>query len=95
MKFLDMAIDESLRMYPIAPRTERESSSDYVFDNRIHLKKGDICAVSIWALHHDPDIYPDPFKFDPYRFDEKSKKSREGCAFMPFGSGPRNCVGIE
>ena len=41
----------------------------------------------------DPDIYPQPDLFDPYRFDDEIKKSRD--TYLPFGNGPRNCIGMR
>ena len=49
--------------------------------------------VPVWSIHHDPEIYPDPERFIPERFNEENKKSRDSVAFIPFGTGPRNCVG--
>jgi cytochrome P450 len=46
--------------------------------------------VFIRGLHMDPKFYPDPEKFDPSRFDNVERKQS---AFMPFGAGPRNCIG--
>lgn len=92
MKFMDMIIDETLRMYPISPRLDRVARNDYTY-NDIKMKKGDVCTVAVWVLHYDPEIYPDPYTFNPYRFTDEAKKTRDSCAYLPFGSGPRNCVG--
>ena len=43
-------------------------------------------------VHHDPEIYHDPYSFNPDRFIEDGKKSKD-ISFMPFGVGPRNCIG--
>ena len=94
MKFMDMMIDETLRLYPFAQRIDRIASSDYEY-NGIKIKKGTAWGVCVSALHLDPEIYPEPEKFNPYRFDEDSKKLRESSAYLPFGGGPRNCVGMR
>ena len=51
--------------------------------------------VPIFAIHHDPDIYPDPDKFDPERFSDENKKNRHSMAFIPFGEGPRTCIALR
>ena len=95
MKFMDMIIDETLRMYPIATRVDRVvTTNEYTYKN-IRMNKGDGFTVAIWTLHHDPEIYPDPYTFNPYRFTEEEKKKRDNCAYLPFGAGPRHCIGND
>ena len=92
MKFMDMVLDETLRLYPQTLRIDRQVTSDYEYNGMI-LKKGSLLIIPVYALHHDPAIYPEPDTFNPYRFDEEAKKERDTCAYLPFGSGPRNCIG--
>lgn len=47
----------------------------------------------IIGVHRNPDIYPDPLKFDPERFDVNKQTNRHPFAFIPFSAGPRNCIG--
>ena len=90
-----MVIEETLRMYPPLMRTDRVCNKDgYEYDN-IKMPAGQIWSVPIWALHHDPDLYPDPYRFDPERFNEENKRNRESTAFLPFGAGPRMCIGMR
>jgi cytochrome P450 family 6 len=46
------------------------------------------------GIHYDEEYYPEPKKFDPERFSDEYKKTRHNYAFMPFGEGPRNCIGM-
>ncbi|CAF0881016.1 unnamed protein product [Brachionus calyciflorus] len=94
MRFMDNVINETLRMFPPAVRLDRVASADYEY-NGIKILKDMVWSVPIWALHHDPEIYPEPDIFRPERFDDKEKNLRESVAFLPFGAGPRNCVGMR
>ena len=94
MKYMEMVIDETLRMYPPAARTDRVASNDYEYEG-IKIKKGQVVTVAIYAIHHDPSIYPNPEQFDPNRFSEENKKTRDSVTFLPFGAGPRNCIGMR
>lgn len=94
MKYMEQVIDETLRMFPPAKRVDREANDDYEYEG-IKISKGQVIAVPIYALHHDPEIYPDPEKFLPERFGEIEKKKREAVSFLPFGAGPRGCIGIR
>ena len=49
--------------------------------------------IPAFAIHRDPKIYPDPEVFDPERFNEENINSRHSSLFLPFGDGPRNCIG--
>lgn len=94
MKYMSMVIDETLRMYPAAVRLDRVANEDFEFEG-IKIQKGQFVMVPLWALHHDPDVYPEPEKFNPERFSESNLKLRDSVAFMPFGAGPRNCIGLR
>lgn len=59
----------------------------------ITIEKGTAIALPTIAYHYDPKYYPQPEKFDPMRFVGEEKKS--GRLFLPFGDGPRNCVGLR
>nr|CAD7258503.1 unnamed protein product [Timema shepardi] len=89
---------ETLRLYPPAAFVDRSCVKPYVIpasgDNpEVHLKKGDRLWVSVPGLHYDPDYFPEPDKFDPERFSEENKDNITPFTFVPFGVGPRTCLG--
>jgi len=61
----------------------------------IVLDKGVSALIPVHNIHHDPEIYPEPERFDPSRFDPEEVKSRHPMAYLPFGDGPRNCIGLR
>ena len=94
MDYLDMCISETLRMFPPGPRVDRVANEDYKYKD-LNIPKGTPICISIYAIHHDPEIYPEPEKFKPERFSEEGKKSRDNESYLGFGIGPRNCVAMR
>ncbi|XP_037090401.1 probable cytochrome P450 6a13 [Pollicipes pollicipes] len=96
MTYLDRVLSETLRIYPPAPRMERQCSKDYTLPGTtVHIPRGTTVQIPIMNVHRDPDHYPDPLRFDPDRFLPEEKAKRHPCAYMPFGSGPRNCIAMR
>lgn len=77
-------------------QTDRTCVKDYVYDDgerKFTIEKGSNIIFPIYGLHHDPKYYPDPDKFDPERFGDENKQNIQPGAYVPFGLGPRNCIG--
>ena len=89
-----MVINETQRMYPAAGRLDRICNEDYEFEG-IKMKKGQLWIGAIYALHHDEELYPNPEKFDPERFNEENRKTRDNISLIPFGDGPRSCIAMR
>lgn len=96
MSYLDKVFKETLRKYPPLAVLTRETTEEYTFeDTKVSLPKGGKVWIPVYALHMDPATYPDPEKFDPERFSEENVKSRHPMQYLPFGDGPRNCIGAR
>ncbi|NP_001296866.1 cytochrome P450 3A56 [Fundulus heteroclitus] len=94
MEYLDCVINESLRLFPIAARLERVAKAA-VEINGIVIPKDMVVMIPTWPLHRDPEIWPEPEAFKPERFSKKNKDNIDPYIYMPFGSGPRNCIGMR
>lgn len=96
MKYLDMVIQETLRKYPPAPLLSRRCGYKYqIPGSKVELPAGMRVIIPIYGLHHDPDYYPDPGTFNPERFTDENKRTRHPYTYLPFGEGPRNCIGMR
>ncbi|KAH8300322.1 hypothetical protein KR044_012922 [Drosophila immigrans] len=98
MKYLDMVVSEGLRKWPPAPRTDRMCNEDIDLKDEnnqfvVSLKKGDVLFIPIIALHYDPENFADPNEFRPERFSDENKHEIKPFTYLPFGVGPRSCIG--
>ncbi|TRY80616.1 hypothetical protein TCAL_13243 [Tigriopus californicus] len=95
LPFLDMVINETLRHYPLAIM-ERQCVKDYKFPGYdFVVPEGMLVQVPSPAIMKDAKYFPDPLKFNPENFSEANKAKRSPYAFLGFGQGPRNCVGMR
>ncbi|XP_074030046.1 cytochrome P450 6k1 [Leptinotarsa decemlineata] len=93
MKYLRMCINETLRKYPIIPFLDRICKENYEVPNtNLIIEKGTPIYIPIYGLHMDGTHFPDPEKYDPDRFLKKNINGA-GFVYIPFGDGPRNCLG--
>ncbi|KAK5644743.1 hypothetical protein RI129_006043 [Pyrocoelia pectoralis] len=96
MKYLDQCIYETLRKYPPMPIHSRVCTQMYkIPDTDVTITKGTPVFVPIYAIHMDPEYFPNPQAFDPDRFSKENKFSRPTSSFMPFGEGPRSCIAYK
>nr|CAD7599514.1 unnamed protein product [Timema genevievae] len=96
MKYLDQVVSECLRLYPPAVVVDRECLRTYTIPGtHIILEKGEVVLLPIYAIHRDPENFPDPEVFDPERFSDENKNNIKPFTYLPFGMGPRNCIGMR
>jgi cytochrome P450 family 4 len=93
LSYMERCLKEVLRLYPSVHYISRELGKDLVTHTGYKLKKGTVVQLHIYDLHHNPDVYPDPEKFDPDRFLPHNCDQRHPFAYIPFSAGPRNCIG--
>uniref|UniRef100_A0A803NCQ6 Cytochrome P450 n=1 Tax=Chenopodium quinoa TaxID=63459 RepID=A0A803NCQ6_CHEQI len=89
---LHCIINETLRMYPVAPILPPHESSEDCVVGGYHIPKGTMLTLNLLAIQNDPKVWDEPSKFKPERF-ENVEGDRVGYQFMPFGSGRRACPG--
>ncbi|XP_076022319.1 cytochrome P450 3A27-like [Genypterus blacodes] len=94
MEYLEMVLNESARLYPIISRVERVAKTS-VEVNGVTIPKGTTVMVPIYTLHHDAALWPEPEAFKPERFSKENKDNIDPYTYLPFGAGPRNCIGMR
>ncbi|KAM9769236.1 cytochrome P450 3A56-like [Menidia menidia] len=94
MDYLSSVVDECLRLYPTIPRLDRVAK-ETVKINGITIPKGMAIMVPVYALHYDPELWPQPEEFKPERFSKENKQKINPYTYLPFGMGPRNCLGMR
>lgn len=96
MKLLEMCVDETLRMYPPVFNLVRECTKDWKMpDSNIIIEKGVTMTIPVFAIQRDAEYYPNPEQFQPQRFNAENSAGKTFIdrPYMPFGEGPRLCIG--
>ena len=91
LNFIKMCVEESMRLYPSAWITDRVALEDGDLGN-YHIKKGTLIGISIYEMHRNTNYWEEADKFQPERFSDENKK-KTAAYYMPFGAGPRLCIG--
>jgi cytochrome P450 len=91
---LGMAVDETLRLYPPAWIGPRRAAEDFEFGG-YQIPAGLPVSYSSWASHRLPEVFPDPHSFRPERFAPEERAKLPKGAYVPFGGGPRICIGMR
>uniref|UniRef100_A0AAT9UU66 Cytochrome P450 6AED1 n=1 Tax=Maconellicoccus hirsutus TaxID=177089 RepID=A0AAT9UU66_MACHI len=94
MTYADMVIAETLRKHPPAGFLLRKCTKSYqIPDTEAIIPQNTLIFISIYGVHMDRKYYEKPEQFYPEHFEEEARNKRPKCAFIPFGDGPRNCIG--
>jgi len=94
LPLMRMVLEESLRLYPPAPRFDRQAvEADRLGGEEV--RPGDIVSIWPWLLHRHKDLWERPDEFDPERFSPDRRAGRHRFQYIPFGGGPRLCVGAR
>lgn len=87
-------LTETLRKFPVLPILDRVAGRDFVIPGtNVTIQKGTTVYIPLLGLHMDPDVFPDPDHYDPERFNEENRKARHPFMYLPFGEGPKYCIG--
>ncbi|XP_047998100.1 cytochrome P450 6B5-like [Leguminivora glycinivorella] len=96
LTYMDKVFHETLRLHTVGDSLLRVSAEDYkVPGTNVTLRKGQTAVIPNIGIHYDEKYWPDPFKFDPERFSLENVAKRNPAVFLPFGIGPRNCIGVR
>lgn len=96
MKYMDMVISEVLRYRPPVAFFDRLCSKNYQLElngRTVNIDKGSQLWIPVFGYHRDPKYFANPEKFDPERFNDANKININLDAYVPFGQGPRGCLG--
>jgi len=88
---------ETLRLYTVLPVLNRECLEDYEVPGhpKYVIKKGMPVLIPCGAMHRDEKLYANPNTFNPDNFSPERVKERDSVEWLPFGDGPRNCIGMR
>nr|WNK22288.1 cytochrome P450 [Athetis lepigone] len=93
LTYINCVIKEALRKFPSMGWLDRIASQDYVIDENLTIPKGTVVYVNAVGMQQDPKHFPDPLVYDPDRFLPENERNITPYTFLPFGEGPRGCIG--
>jgi cytochrome P450 len=94
LPYTKMVIEESMRLYPPAPGISGRAVLEDDEVAGVKVPKGSTILITPWVLHRHRLLWDNPEKFDPDRFSPERSQGRHRFAYLPFGGGPRVCIGM-
>ena len=73
----------------------RVTKVDCIIPGGYEIPEGAALIIALYAIHANPDIWDNPSRFDPDRWDRDDSKKRPKCSYIPFATGPRSCIGFN
>lgn len=100
LPYLDQCFNETIRLISPIPVFSRRCCEETYLENsdnsRVKIEREMILQIPIYAMHHDAEVFPEPQKYIPERFnDGRAKELIQQGSFLPFGDGPRICAGMR
>jgi cytochrome P450 len=93
LAYTRQVLQEAMRLYPPAPLIVRDAEQDVVVGGE-RVAAGTSVFLPVYAIHRHTALWPDPDRFDPERFGAEASRARHRYAYLPFGAGPRICIGM-
>jgi cytochrome P450 len=94
LRYVKQVAQEAMRLYPPAPLIAREARRDVRIGTEA-VEAGTVVYVPVYAVHRHAELWDRPDVFDPSRFEPEAVKARDRYAYLPFGAGPRVCIGMS
>ncbi len=95
MPYHEQVIKEAMRLYPPVAIIDRIANADIDLGDGVQVKKGDLAFALVYIMHRHKLLWENPERFDPERFSEERSEGRPRFQYMPFGAGPRICIGMK
>ena len=94
LPLLDAVFQEAMRLFPPAPVLMRRTVAPVTLGGVV-LGRGATITIPIYVVHRHRRLWAEPLRFEPSQFSAEAKATRHRCAYMPFGAGPRTCIGAS
>lgn len=95
LPYLDKFVKETQRLHNASFQPGRTTKTDVVVPGGYRLPENSVIVNALYAIQTNPKVWRDPFRFEPDRWDTEEVKKRHRCAYVPFATGPRGCIGFN
>ncbi|OJJ36281.1 hypothetical protein ASPWEDRAFT_66733 [Aspergillus wentii DTO 134E9] len=95
LPYLDSVVKETQRLHNASFQPGRTTKTDVILPGGYRIPPDSVLIPALYAIHTNPKIWRDPFRFDPDRWNTPEVKDRHRCAYVPFATGPRGCIGFN